>query len=110
MAQVLWEFEEEHRITENLPIGFTFSFPVQQTGLISGTLIEWTKGFTAAGAVGQDVTEMLEAALKRKGVSFSKARVGVSWEEECDVNVACANFHVNVQVRISRNSKLHGGT
>ena len=44
---------------------------------------------------------MLEAALERKGVSFLKARVGVSWEEECDVNVACANFHVNVQVRIS---------
>ncbi|KAL5471281.1 hypothetical protein EMCRGX_G029378 [Ephydatia muelleri] len=67
VAQVLWEFEEEHKITENLPIGFTFSFPVQQTGLISGTLIEWTKDFTAAGAVGQDVTKMLEAALKRKG-------------------------------------------
>eukprot|EP00731_Ephydatia_muelleri_P020664 Em0013g391a len=74
VAQVLCEFEKEHNITENLPIGFTFSFPVHQTSLISGTLIQWTMAFTAAGAEGPDVTKMLQAALKRKGVSFS-ARV-----------------------------------
>ena len=70
VAQALLEFEKEHNITENLPIGFTFSFPVHQTSLISGTLIRWTKDFTAKGAEGQDVTKMLEAALRRKGVSF----------------------------------------
>ncbi len=26
------------------PLGFTFSFPVNQTSLSSGTLIQWTKG------------------------------------------------------------------
>ena len=67
VAQALLEFEKEHNITENLPIGFTFSFPVHQTSLISGTLIRWTKDFTAKGAEGQDVTKMLEAALRRKG-------------------------------------------
>eukprot|EP00731_Ephydatia_muelleri_P020660 Em0013g387a len=67
VAQELYEFEKEHKITESLPIGFTFSFPVHQTSLISGTLIKWTKDFTAAGAVGQDVTKMLQEALKRKG-------------------------------------------
>jgi hypothetical protein len=27
-------------------LGFTFSFPVKQTSIASGTLIKWTKGFT----------------------------------------------------------------
>ncbi|KAG0492970.1 hypothetical protein HPP92_006368 [Vanilla planifolia] len=27
-------------------LGFTFSFPVRQTSLASGTLIKWTKGFS----------------------------------------------------------------
>lgn len=32
-------------------IGFTFSFPVKQTALSSGTLIHWTKGFKVNDAV-----------------------------------------------------------
>ena len=69
VAGALCQFEKEHTITEKLPIGFTFSFPVHQTSLISGTLIRWTKDFTATGAEGQDVTKMLQDALRRKGVS-----------------------------------------
>lgn len=32
-------------------IGFTFSFPVNQTSVDSGTLIKWTKGFKVSGMV-----------------------------------------------------------
>lgn len=32
-------------------IGFTFSFPVKQTAVDSGTLIHWTKGFKVNDAV-----------------------------------------------------------
>lgn len=32
-------------------LGFTFSFPVNQTSISSGTLIKWTKGFSINGAV-----------------------------------------------------------
>ena len=49
----------EHNITQKLPLGFTFSFPVKQSSLISGDLIRWTKDFTASGAEGRDVVEML---------------------------------------------------
>ena len=72
VAEALCEFEKEHMITEKLPLSFTFSFPVRQTGLTSGTLIRWTKDFTASGAEGQDVTKLLEAALRRKGVSLQE--------------------------------------
>lgn len=32
-------------------LGFTFSFPVRQTSIASGTLIKWTKGFNIEDAV-----------------------------------------------------------
>jgi hexokinase len=32
-------------------IGFTFSFPVNQTSIDSGILIKWTKGFAVSGTV-----------------------------------------------------------
>lgn len=42
---------------------------MQQLGLTKGMLIRWTKGFNCEGVVGRDVVEMLEEALKRRGVS-----------------------------------------
>eukprot|EP01122_Echinamoeba_exundans_P014700 TRINITY_DN6709_c0_g1_i1.p1 TRINITY_DN6709_c0_g1~~TRINITY_DN6709_c0_g1_i1.p1 ORF type:complete len:501 (-),score=152.56 TRINITY_DN6709_c0_g1_i1:313-1815(-) len=54
-------------------LGFTFSFPVSQTALASGTLIKWTKGFTAAGVENNDVVALLDKALKRKGVDATVA-------------------------------------
>ncbi|KAF8313046.1 hypothetical protein DL93DRAFT_2059334 [Clavulina sp. PMI_390] len=47
-------------------LGFTFSFPVEQTALDSGTLLTWTKGFSAKNAQGNDVVKMLQDALDRK--------------------------------------------
>ncbi|CAG8602383.1 10146_t:CDS:2 [Paraglomus occultum] len=51
-----------------LSLGFTFSFPVDQTAIHKGALLRWTKGFSAAEAVGRDVVEMLHEALERKNV------------------------------------------
>ncbi len=50
-------------------LSFTFSFPVEQTDIASGTLIKWTKGFTAKGVIGEDIVVLLNNALKRKGIS-----------------------------------------
>ncbi|XP_044884623.1 hexokinase-3 isoform X2 [Mauremys mutica] len=51
---------------QTLPLGFTFSFPCQQTSLDQGILLSWTKGFNASGCVGQDVVKLLREAVKRK--------------------------------------------
>eukprot|EP00245_Coleochaete_scutata_P008341 TRINITY_DN251_c0_g1_i1.p1 TRINITY_DN251_c0_g1~~TRINITY_DN251_c0_g1_i1.p1 ORF type:complete len:514 (-),score=77.54 TRINITY_DN251_c0_g1_i1:368-1909(-) len=51
-------------------LGFTFSFPVQQTAINAGTLISWTKGFNVSGTVGRDVVAVLDDALKRKKVDM----------------------------------------
>lgn len=49
-------------------LGFTFSFAVEQTALNSGTLLLWTKGFDAAGVVGEDVVSLLQRELHARGV------------------------------------------
>lgn len=61
-------------IAENNPqqshvsLGFTFSFPVNQLSINSGTLIRWTKGFTTQGVEGKDVVKLLEDAFQRKNI------------------------------------------
>lgn len=49
-------------------LAFTFSFPVEQRSAASGTLIGWTKGFTATGVEGEDVVALLSGALERRGL------------------------------------------
>ncbi|CAH2035936.1 unnamed protein product [Thlaspi arvense] len=45
-------------------IGFTFSFPVKQTSIDSGTLIKWTKGFNVSGMEGKNVVACLNKAME----------------------------------------------
>ncbi|CAH8313135.1 unnamed protein product [Eruca vesicaria subsp. sativa] len=52
-------------------LGFTFSFPVRQTSLSSGTLIKWTKGFSIEDTVGQDVVGELIKAMERVGLDMN---------------------------------------
>ena len=46
-------------------LGFTFSFPSEQTAINRSKLVIWTKGFSASGCVGVDSVELLEKALAR---------------------------------------------
>ncbi|PKI50055.1 hypothetical protein CRG98_029555 [Punica granatum] len=54
-------------------LGFTFSFPVRQTSVASGTLIKWTKGFSIEDAVGEDVVGELTKAMERVGLNMRVA-------------------------------------
>ncbi|XP_046685104.1 hexokinase type 2 isoform X4 [Homalodisca vitripennis] len=68
IAECLANFMSENDMyNEKLPLGFTFSFPLQQVGLTKGILKTWTKGFSCSGVVGQDVVRMLEDAIRRRG-------------------------------------------
>ncbi|KAJ6815976.1 hexokinase-2-like [Iris pallida] len=51
-------------------LGFTFSFPVRQTSIASGTLIKWTKGFSIEDTVGEDVVGELTKAMERQGLDM----------------------------------------
>ncbi|KAM0912806.1 hypothetical protein ACQ4PT_012604 [Festuca glaucescens] len=54
-------------------LGFTFSFPVRQTSIASGTLIKWTKAFAVDDAVGEDVVAELQMAMEKQGVDMRVA-------------------------------------
>ncbi|ESR40107.1 hexokinase-1 [Citrus sinensis] len=52
-------------------LGFTFSFPVMQTSINTGTLVRWTKGFSIDELVGRDVVEELSRAMAKQGLDMS---------------------------------------
>lgn len=54
-------------------LGFTFSFPIRQTSIASGTLIKWTKGFSIEETVGLDVVEELRKGMERAGLDIRVA-------------------------------------
>ncbi|KAK9975186.1 hypothetical protein ABG768_023241 [Culter alburnus] len=68
IAECLYNFLEKMGIKEKkLPLGFTFSFPCQQTKLDESFLVSWTKGFKASGVEGRDVVGLLRKAIKKRG-------------------------------------------
>ncbi|KAL5614377.1 uncharacterized protein BROUX77_000214 [Berkeleyomyces rouxiae] len=72
IADCLMQFVETHHgdVTklDKLALGFTFSYPAEQTHIDHGILQRWTKGFDIAGVEGENVVPMFEAALSRRGV------------------------------------------
>ncbi|XP_014275874.1 hexokinase type 2 isoform X5 [Halyomorpha halys] len=68
IAVCLADFTMEHKVNkDNLPLGFTFSFPLSQKGLSQGILQRWTKGFNCPEAIGKDVVELLREAIDSHG-------------------------------------------
>jgi len=72
-ADVLFDFIADTILQfikqDQVKLGFTFSFPVNQLTLNSGILIKWTKGFTAKEVVNKDVVGLLNKAMKKMGVT-----------------------------------------
>ncbi|XP_055743365.1 hexokinase-2-like [Salvelinus fontinalis] len=68
IAECLANFLEKLGIkNQKLPLGFTFSFPCQQTKLDESILVSWTKGFKLHGVEGRDVVSLLRKAIIKRG-------------------------------------------
>ncbi|CCE83744.1 Piso0_004330 [Millerozyma farinosa CBS 7064] len=67
LASKVKDFLKEHHSDydsdERLKLGFTFSFPVNQTALNKGTLIRWTKGFDIPDCVDKDIIELFQSHI-----------------------------------------------
>ncbi|KAG8036408.1 hypothetical protein G9C98_003730 [Cotesia typhae] len=50
-----------------LPLGFTFSFPMIQHSLETGILVTWTKSFNCPDVVNKDAVQLLKDAIARRG-------------------------------------------
>uniref|UniRef100_A0ACD5XFK6 Uncharacterized protein n=1 Tax=Avena sativa TaxID=4498 RepID=A0ACD5XFK6_AVESA len=70
VALTLKNFVEKDGKDEQKALGFTFSFPVRQNSVSSGSLIRWTKGFSVGDTVGKDVAQCLDEALARCGLDI----------------------------------------
>lgn len=55
-------------ISEPRSLGFAFSFPYRQQKLGEGILLNWNKEVKTTGVVGNDVSQLLSAALTRRGL------------------------------------------
>ncbi|XP_044136633.1 hexokinase-2-like [Bufo gargarizans] len=68
VAECLGRFLEQRTLKHKIfPLGFTFSFPCQQSQLDKSVLISWTKGFHCSGVEGKDVVQLLKDAIQRRG-------------------------------------------
>ncbi|KAF8520336.1 hexokinase [Hysterangium stoloniferum] len=50
---------------QELPLGFTFSYPSEQERIDHGRLMRWTKGFGAPNTEGRDVAAMFRESLQK---------------------------------------------
>nr|XP_033804163.1 hexokinase-4 isoform X5 [Geotrypetes seraphini] len=68
IAECISDYLDKHNMKhKKLPLGFTFSFPVRHEDIDKGILLNWTKGFKASGAEGNNVVGLLRDAIKRRG-------------------------------------------
>lgn len=75
VADCLQQFIEYHHEGEKLdqlPLGFTFSYPATQDYIDHGVLQRWTKGFDVAGVEGKDVVVPFEEALQERVTKHPK--------------------------------------
>lgn len=105
---------------ESLRLGFTFSFPIRQTGVASGRLVLWTKGFSATGVAGRDVVKLLEEALERRGLNNIKVAalandtvgtlIARSYQDKgCDVGVIIGTgTNACYREKVANIKKWHG--
>ncbi|XP_023373513.1 glucokinase isoform X1 [Otolemur garnettii] len=69
ISECISDFLDKHQMKhKKLPLGFTFSFPVRHEDIDKGILLNWTKGFKASGAEGNNIVGLLRDAIKRRGV------------------------------------------
>ncbi|XP_001520120.2 hexokinase-4 isoform X1 [Ornithorhynchus anatinus] len=68
ISECISDFLDKHHMKhKKLPLGFTFSFPVRHEDIDKGILLNWTKGFKASGAEGNNIVGLLRDAIKRRG-------------------------------------------
>ncbi|KAL9935343.1 hypothetical protein V8E36_005691 [Tilletia maclaganii] len=67
--------DESVILEEDLPLGFTFSYPMEQEKIDHGKLVKWTKGFGNPNTEGNDVAAMFRKSLEKYRVPIKMTSV-----------------------------------
>jgi hexokinase len=90
-------YEEKAKGGDEIPLGFTFSFPCRQESLDSAVLMNWTKGFNCEGAEGEDVGKMLKDAMNRRQDMQSLKIVAIC-NDTVGTQMSCAFEHPDCKI------------
>lgn len=124
ICECIQKFAEESKISlkAGLSLGFTFSFPIRQTGVSSGILLRWTKDFSVKGVEGKEVVGLLRKSLIKKGLNYIKIAALVNdtvgtlvarsySDPDCDIGVILGTgTNACYRERISQIAKLKHNT
>jgi len=74
LAECIKDFcvKKSVNLTEEISLGFTFSFPMVQHALDIGVLVNWTKSFNCPGVIGEDAVKLLNTSLQKIGMQNVK--------------------------------------
>ncbi|PVV02388.1 hypothetical protein BB560_003160 [Smittium megazygosporum] len=102
IAQSVELFLDEHNLATDdasnpIPCGFTFSFPIDQTGIAKGKLIMWNKGFAVPNAVDRDIVSLTQSAFSRR---FLNVKIVAIINDTIGSLMASAYSHSNSQMGI----------
>uniref|UniRef100_T1J8Y0 Phosphotransferase n=1 Tax=Strigamia maritima TaxID=126957 RepID=T1J8Y0_STRMM len=76
LADCIKDLLEKFNLTEiETPLGFTFSFAMDQKSLDVAYLISWGLSFNCSGVVGKDVVQMLNTSLRKKDVKVQVSAI-----------------------------------
>ena len=98
IARCLAEFIKAEKLNLNkcYPLGFTFSFPCEQKGLASATLVRWNKGFDCKNVVGKDIVVLLQEAINKRHDINVKVLALVN--DTVGTLMACAYHHQDTKI------------
>jgi hexokinase len=100
--EVLSKDGDSHLLNDVVPLGFCWSFPLEQTSPRSGKMQGMGKGFACAqDTLGQDLGELLESAC---------SRIGLHVRVDAIVNDGCATLLSNAYLNPSTSMGLILGT
>lgn len=67
IAEKLMDFIKKHEtnLSQQIHLGFTFSFPLDQKSANKGLVLKWNKGFDYEDSIGSDIVELLQISFKK---------------------------------------------
>lgn len=81
--------------SESLPLGHTFSFPTEQTGINDAVLVGWSKEISISGVEGENPNRLLQEAINRKGLHAEACAI-INDTVGTLLVAACSDAHANI--------------